>query len=95
MPLTNIAVRRLDDTETIKNAFEIQGTLIEAIVAVCQGPTEADKWVDLLTQNMSDKRRTGTMDLKRNVSTTSVSPSSSAAASTATISGLQSHVNIN
>lgn len=72
----------------MKNAFEIQGTLIEAIVAVCQGPAEADKWVDLLTQNMLEKRRTGTMDLKRNVSTTSVSPS------TATVSGLQSHVNI-
>lgn len=75
----------------MKNAFEIQGTLIEAIVAVCQGPAEADKWVDLLTQSLMDKRRTGTMDLKRNVSTTSVSPS---AASTASVSGLQSHVNI-
>lgn len=88
MPLTNIAVRRLDDTDLIKNAFEIQGTLIEAIVAVCQGPAEADKWVDLLTQNMLEKRRAGTMDIKRNVSTTNVTPS------TATVSGLQSHVNI-
>lgn len=39
---------------------------------MCQGPAEADKWVDLLTQNLSDKRRTGTMDLKRNVSTTGI-----------------------
>lgn len=93
LPLTNIAVRRLEDTESIKNAFEIQGTLIEAIVAVCQGPTEADKWVDLLTKNLLDKRRTGgtgTLDhQKRNVST-----SESTNLPTATISGLQSHVNI-
>lgn len=92
LPLTNIAVRRLEDTESIKNAFEIQGTLIEAIVAVCQGPAEADKWVDLLTQNLLDRRRTGTMDPKRNVSTTSVSLADPIAAAAA--SGLQSHVNI-
>lgn len=91
LPLTNIAVRRLEDTESIKNAFEIQGTLIEAIIAVCQGPAEADKWVDLLAQNLLDKRRTGTMDPKRNVSTSSVSSSTAA---TATVTGPQSHVNI-
>lgn len=86
LPLTNIAVRRLEDTESIKNAFEIQGTLIEAIIAVCQGPAEADKWVDLLTQNLMDKRRTGTgtgtMDLKRNVSNMSVLDSPSSATTT-------------
>lgn len=42
-------MNRLDDTETIKNAFEISGHLIERIVAVCQGPNEANKWVELLS----------------------------------------------
>lgn len=42
-------VTRLEDTETIKNAFEISGPLIERITAVCQGPSEANKWVELLS----------------------------------------------
>lgn len=42
-------VNRLEDTETIKNAFEISGPLIERITAVCQGPNEANKWVELLS----------------------------------------------
>lgn len=49
LPLTGIAVNRLDDTDTIKNAFEISGPLIERITAVCQGPNEANKWVELLS----------------------------------------------
>lgn len=49
LPLTGINVNRLDDTDTIKNAFEIYSPLIEKIVAVCQGPNEANKWVDFLT----------------------------------------------
>lgn len=49
LPLTGIAVNRLEDTDTIKNAFEISGHLIERIVAVCQGPNEANKWVELLS----------------------------------------------
>ncbi|XP_031617404.1 uncharacterized protein LOC116337171 isoform X2 [Contarinia nasturtii] len=49
LPLTGINVNRLEDTETIKNAFEISGPLIERITAVCQGPNEANKWVELLS----------------------------------------------
>ncbi|XP_055295327.1 uncharacterized protein LOC129565025 isoform X2 [Sitodiplosis mosellana] len=49
LPLTGITVNRLEDTETIKNAFEIGGPLIERITAVCQGPNEANKWVELLS----------------------------------------------
>ncbi|XP_067623623.1 uncharacterized protein RtGEF isoform X1 [Eurosta solidaginis] len=48
LPLTGIIVNRLEDSDTVKNAFEISGPLIERIVAVCQGPNEATKWVDLL-----------------------------------------------
>lgn len=39
----------MEDSDTFKNAFEINSPLIERIVAVCQGPNEANKWVDLLT----------------------------------------------
>lgn len=49
LPLTGINVNRLEDTDTIKNAFEISGPLIERITAVCQGPNEANKWVELLS----------------------------------------------
>lgn len=49
LPLTGIVVTRLEDTDTIKNAFEISGPLIERITAVCQGPNEANKWVELLS----------------------------------------------
>ncbi|XP_054741422.1 rho guanine nucleotide exchange factor 7 isoform X1 [Anastrepha obliqua] len=49
LPLTGIIVNRLEDSETVKNAFEISGPLIERIIAVCQGPNEASRWVELLT----------------------------------------------
>lgn len=42
-------MNRLEDTDTMKNAFEISGPLIERITAVCQGPNEANKWVELLS----------------------------------------------
>ncbi|XP_061398358.1 serine-rich adhesin for platelets-like [Musca vetustissima] len=49
LPLTGIVVNRLEDSDTFKNAFEINSPLIERIIAVCQGPNEANKWVELLT----------------------------------------------
>lgn len=49
LPLTGITITRLEDTDTLKNAFQVNGPLIERIVAVCQGPNEANKWVNLLT----------------------------------------------
>ncbi|XP_065355372.1 uncharacterized protein LOC135949853 isoform X1 [Calliphora vicina] len=49
LPLTGIIVNRLEDSDTYKNAFEINSPLIDRIVAVCQGPNDANKWVDLLT----------------------------------------------
>ncbi|KAL7741260.1 hypothetical protein ACLKA6_015145 [Drosophila palustris] len=51
LPLTGIIVNRLEDTDAIKNAFEISSPLIDRIVAVCQGPNEANKWVELLNAN--------------------------------------------
>lgn len=49
--MTGIIVNRLEDTDAIKNAFEISSPLIDRIVAVCQGPNEANKWVELLNAN--------------------------------------------
>lgn len=66
--MTGITITRLDDTDTIKNAFEVNGPLIERIVAVCQGPNEANKWVDLLTTHSGGIRRMTGIDINRNVS---------------------------
>lgn len=75
LPLSGIIVNRLDDNDNIKNAFEITGPLIERRIAVCQGPNEANKWVDLLTTQSNggiDIRRQTAGDLKRNVSSSAV-----------------------
>ncbi|EDV54558.1 rho guanine nucleotide exchange factor 7 isoform X2 [Drosophila erecta] len=66
LPLTGIIVNRLEDTDALKNAFEINSPLIDRIVAVCQGPNEANKWVELLSANnpslpMGIKRQLGNL----------------------------------
>lgn len=66
IPITGINATRLTDTDTIKNAFEITGPLIERILAICQSPIEANKWVELL-----GKGSPGGIDIKRNTSFTS------------------------
>jgi Rho guanine nucleotide exchange factor 7 len=63
----------------MKNAFEISGPMIERIVAVCQGPSDANKWVDFLTNNGGTltktvdtlQRQRSDFELRRNASTTS------------------------
>ncbi|XP_058826343.1 rho guanine nucleotide exchange factor 7 isoform X3 [Topomyia yanbarensis] len=74
LPLTGISVNRLEDTDQIKNAFEITGSLIDRIVAVCQGPNEANKWVDLLNSkvNPTMEGQQPVKDLKRIVSSSAV-----------------------
>lgn len=63
IPITGINALRLSDTETVKNAFEITGPLIEKILAICQSSNEANKWVELL-----GKSSPGAIDIKRNTS---------------------------
>lgn len=53
----------------IKNAFEVSGPLIERITAVCQGPNEANKWVELLSM---DAQKTKSNDAPRNMSSSAV-----------------------
>lgn len=72
LPLTGITVTRLDDTDSIKNAFEVSGPLIERITAVCQGPSEANKWVDLLSSDTVGGVQVRLSDLSRNMSTSAV-----------------------
>ncbi|XP_035916596.1 uncharacterized protein LOC118514120 isoform X5 [Anopheles stephensi] len=76
LPLTGITVNRLEDTDQLKNAFEISGTLIDRIVAVCQGPSEANRWVELLGPKSGAAEQSstvvGTVDMKRNVSSSAV-----------------------
>lgn len=48
IPIAGISAKRLEDTELIKNAFEITGQLIERIVAICQTSTDSNRWVELL-----------------------------------------------
>lgn len=78
LPLTGICVNRLEDTEQIKNAFEVTGSLIDRIVAVCQGPSEANKWVDLLSAKLSQdgqqlqQQQGSGKDMKRIVSSSAV-----------------------
>lgn len=66
IPITGINAARLQDTDSIKNAFEITGPLIEKILAICQSSNEANKWVELL-----GKGSPGGVDIKRNTSFTS------------------------
>lgn len=63
IPVSGVNASRLQDTEKIKNAFEITGPLIERIVAICQSSNEANKWVELLSKN-----NLGLIDIKRNTS---------------------------
>lgn len=72
LPLTGIAVNRLDDTDTIKNAFEVSGPLIECITAVCQTPSEANKWVDLLSSDYVAGGRQRSVELSKNMSSSAV-----------------------
>uniref|UniRef100_A0A336LNF0 CSON015325 protein n=1 Tax=Culicoides sonorensis TaxID=179676 RepID=A0A336LNF0_CULSO len=71
LPLSEILVNPLQDSESIKNAFEISG---RKNYGCLQGPKEANKWLELLIGNLSDstKRKIG-MELKRNTSAGSMS----------------------
>ncbi|KAJ8964425.1 hypothetical protein NQ317_014538 [Molorchus minor] len=48
--LSGLAVNRLEDNESYKNAFEISAPMIDKRVAVCQSKEEADHWVELLRE---------------------------------------------
>lgn len=65
-------MNRLEDTESIKNAFEISGPLIERITAVCQGPNEANKWVELLSPDPTVAYKPRSSESLKNMSNSAV-----------------------
>lgn len=48
--LSGLSVIRLEDTDTIKNAFEISAPMIDKRIVICQSRQEADHWVELLAK---------------------------------------------
>uniref|UniRef100_A0A0A9ZJ98 Rho guanine nucleotide exchange factor 7 n=1 Tax=Lygus hesperus TaxID=30085 RepID=A0A0A9ZJ98_LYGHE len=53
LPLAGITISKLEDSENYKNAFEISGSLIEKIVAICQTREDQHKWVELISNQCS------------------------------------------
>ncbi|XP_028810305.1 rho guanine nucleotide exchange factor 7b isoform X1 [Denticeps clupeoides] len=48
LPLIGTSVTRLEDTESIKNAFEISGSMIERIQVVCNSQRDMQEWLEHL-----------------------------------------------
>uniref|UniRef100_A0AAY4DEZ8 Rho guanine nucleotide exchange factor 7 n=1 Tax=Denticeps clupeoides TaxID=299321 RepID=A0AAY4DEZ8_9TELE len=48
LPLIGTSVTRLEDTESIKNAFEISGNMIERIQVVCNSQRDMQEWLEHL-----------------------------------------------
>jgi len=61
LPLSGIAVNRLEDTDNVKNSFEITGPMIERIVVLCQTRTESLRWVEILRQQIKCARTTSSL----------------------------------
>ncbi|XP_065347611.1 rho guanine nucleotide exchange factor 7 isoform X2 [Cloeon dipterum] len=53
LQLSAIQIKKLEDTEVFKNAFEITSPMIEPIVAVCQSKEEQQRWVDMIQRQSS------------------------------------------
>ncbi|XP_074112418.1 rho-type guanine nucleotide exchange factor isoform X1 [Cotesia typhae] len=53
LPITGINVIPIEDTEDMKNVFEISGPMIESIVVLCAHKEERSHWIELLTQDQS------------------------------------------
>jgi len=56
LPLSGIAVNRLEDTDSIKHSFEITGPMIERILVMCPTRTESLRWVEILRQQIKCAR---------------------------------------
>lgn len=53
LPLTGISVTQTEDTDEIRNAFEITGPMIESIVVLCATKEDRQRWIELLVQEQS------------------------------------------
>ncbi|XP_043092766.1 rho guanine nucleotide exchange factor 7b isoform X1 [Puntigrus tetrazona] len=61
LPLTGMAVNKIEDSDTTKNAFEISGNMIERIQVICNNQQDLQDWVDHLHRQT---KRTSTSSLK-------------------------------
>ncbi|KAL1281941.1 hypothetical protein QQF64_000744 [Cirrhinus molitorella] len=61
LPLTGMAVNKIEDTDTLKNTFEISGNMIERIQVICNNQQDLQDWVDHLHRQT---KRTSTSSLK-------------------------------
>ncbi|KAK2583895.1 hypothetical protein KPH14_001166 [Odynerus spinipes] len=50
LPLTGINVVATEDTDDLRNAFEITGPMIENITVLCATKEERQRWIELLVQ---------------------------------------------
>merc|ERR1711983_439659 len=62
LPLSGIAVNRLEDTDNVKNSFEITGPMIERIVVQCLTRTESLRWVEILRQQIKCARTNSSLN---------------------------------
>ncbi|XP_077459762.1 rho guanine nucleotide exchange factor 7-like isoform X1 [Stigmatopora argus] len=51
MPLSGMLISRLEDGETMRNAFEISGTQCERMQVACNSQQDLLDWLDLLTKH--------------------------------------------
>ena len=55
-------MNRLEDTDNIKNSFEITGPMIERIVVQCLTRTESLRWVEILRQQIKCARTNSSLN---------------------------------
>uniref|UniRef100_A0A8D3CMA5 Osteoclast-stimulating factor 1 n=1 Tax=Scophthalmus maximus TaxID=52904 RepID=A0A8D3CMA5_SCOMX len=51
MPLSGMLISRIEDGETMRNAFEISGAQCERIQVACNNQNDLQEWLDLLTKH--------------------------------------------
>ncbi|XP_076178016.1 rho-type guanine nucleotide exchange factor isoform X2 [Ptiloglossa arizonensis] len=53
LPLTGINIIQTEDTDEIRNAFEITGPMIESILVLCATKEDQQRWIELLIQEQT------------------------------------------
>merc|ERR1719412_1974431 len=74
LPLSGIAVNRLEDTDNVKNSFEITGPMIDRIIVQCLTRTESLRWVEILRQQIKCARTSSALNVAHPIPPPHVSP---------------------
>ncbi|XP_017799033.1 PREDICTED: rho guanine nucleotide exchange factor 7 isoform X2 [Habropoda laboriosa] len=53
LPLTGITITQTEDTDEMRNAFEITGPMIESILVLCATKEDQQRWIELLIQEQT------------------------------------------